>query len=218
MTLLTCLVARGQTTFKPGLRAGANFSHFTQNTYNNYTYNSYDPTYNHARAVDFSSITDFYIGFYGALKLTKYYTLQPEFDYSRQGSDIKYIDINKVKLDTKFNVSYLSIAVLNKFTFSDKFNVHFGPSIDFVVDQSRNFTYQIPVGVTPQYYDYYSPYNDLDSEVDLAFSAGLGFNFTKNIGIEARVKKGIIPVIDLSDSSHTNVVFSFGATYTFDIK
>ena len=57
-----------------------------------------------------------------------------------------------------------------------------------------------------------------DSEVDLAFILGAGYNFTKNFGLEARVKKGVIPVLDYSDGNHSNVVFSFGGTYTFDLK
>jgi len=54
----------------------------------------------------------------------------------------------------------------------------------------------------------------------MAFVLGAGFNFTPNFGIEARVKKGIIPVYysDIDSVDHTNVVFSLGATYTFDVK
>lgn len=59
---------------------------------------------------------------------------------------------------------------------------------------------------------------DPDSEVDLAFQFGLGYNINKNIGIEARIKKGIVPVIDRSENDQTNVVFQFGLNYTFDVK
>lgn len=208
--------AEAQVTFKPGIRAGANFSHLTKGD-SDYYYNDYyyDPYYNDNRGIDFKSKTDFYVGFYGALKLTRYYTLQPEVTYSRQGtkyeySQVVYDNVNEYNAvytrSGQLNVSYLSIAIVNKFTFNDKFNVHIGPTIDFVVEKDRNSGYS------------YSSYRDVDSDVDLAFIAGVGYNFTKNIGLEARVKKGIIPVLDFSDSSHTNVVFSVGATYTFDVK
>jgi len=204
---------QAQVTFKPGLRAGANFSHFTKGSdYDNY-YNSNDDR------TEFESKTDFYVGFYGALRLTKYYTLQPEINYSRQGSKFNTRDFyydqygNSIGSNTRsgqIDVSYLSISVINKFTFGEKFNVHVGPTIDFVVDKNGAF-------VTPNNNNYY--YYDSDpTDVDLAFVAGVGFNFTKNLGIEARVKKGIIPVVDTSDDNHTNVTFSVGATYTFDIK
>jgi len=206
--------AKAQVTFKPGLRAGVNFSHLTQGNDLGY----YDSSFRNEDNVEFKSKTDFYVGFYGALRLTRYYTLQPEITYSRQGSKFEMREVYYDSFDTanfynksgQIDVSYLSVAVINKFTFSEKFNVHVGPTIDFVVEKNGPL-------LNPNNDSYY--YNDYDStDVDLAFVAGVGFNFTKNIGIEARVKKGIIPVIDTSDDSHTNVNFSVGATYTFDLK
>jgi hypothetical protein len=170
---------RAQVTFRPGLRGGANFAHFTKG-------NDYYSNNSNFSNVNFDTHTDFYIGFYGALKLSKFYTLQPEFDYSAQGSGSNAGD---------FNVDYLSIEIMNKFTFNDKFNIHFGPTLDFVT--SKDF--------------------DTESDADLAFVFGAGYNFTPNFGIEARVKKGIVPVY-YDDVNHTNVVFSLGATYTFDVK
>ncbi|MBC7844920.1 MAG: outer membrane beta-barrel protein [Flavobacterium sp.] len=183
---LGVLQTQAQVTFKPGLRAGANFSHFTKG---DYYYSNTVPN-----NVDYDTHTDFYIGFYGALKLSKYYTLQPEIEYSAQGSDYRSSNFGSVN----FNVDYLSFKILNKFSFSDQFNIHLGPTLDFVV--SKNF--------------------NTEADVDMAFVLGAGFNFTPNFGIEARVKKGIIPVFYSDDdyTDHTNVVFSLGATYTFDVK
>lgn len=125
------------------------------------------------------------LGFYGALKLSKYYTLQPEISYSAQGATAN---------GKNFDIDYLSFEVMNKFTFN-KFNIHLGPTLDFAV--SKNF--------------------NTDSDVDMAFILGAGYQITPNFGIEARVKKGIIPVFD-HDTNRTNVVFSLGGTYTFDVK
>lgn len=184
--------SNAQVTFKPGLRGGINFAHFTKgDPYNTYYYDSNGYYVSGTTRADYKAKTDFYIGFFGALHLSKYYTLQPEIDYSRQGTKV---GSSSVMAD----ISYLSIAVVNKFTFNDKFNIQLGPTIDFVTDHSSNF--------------------NPDSDVDLAFQLGAGYNFTKNLGIEARIKKGVIPVLDYSSSNHTNVVISLGAAYTFDIK
>lgn len=197
MLLFVSVQADAQVSFKPGLRAGLNLSHFTKGDYVYGNTGYYDefgnfiPSYN-ANGDKYSSKADFYIGFYGALKLTKYYTLQPEVTYSNQGSEYE----NSVGAKAKLDVSYISVAMINKFTFNDKFNVHLGPTLDFVVEQ--NF----PV----------------ENDVDLAFNLGAGYNFTQNFGLEARVKKGIVTVADFAGSDHTNVVFQFGATYTFDVK
>ena len=59
---------------------------------------------------------------------------------------------------------------------------------------------------------------DNDANVDLAFFLGAGYDITPNFGVEARIKKGIVPVLDYSDGNHTNVVFSVGAFYKFDVK
>lgn len=206
---------QAQVTFRPGVRAGLNFAHFTKGDYINggYTNLYYDPNtmqYVSSTATnDYKSKTDFYVGFYGALHLAKYYTLQPEIDYSNQGSTLNYIDKNVPK-STKLGVSYLSIAVINKFTFN-KFNVHLGPAVEFVVDEKNM---------------------NADNDVDFTFQLGAGYDITKNFGLEARIKKGIVPAYygnnyngygyngyGYNDSdNHTNVVFSVGATYTFDLK
>ena len=189
LLFLGVLQTQAQVTFKPGIRAGANFSHFSNR-------DRYDNYYSETNNDDFTSRTDFYVGFYGELKLTDHYRLQPEISYSNQGSNYKFTNPDTdVTTNQKLDVSYLSIIILNKFFFNDKFNFHFGPTLDFVVDSNFN-TY---------------------SDVDLAFMLGAGYNFNSNFGIEARVKKGIIPVFDTGDN-HTNVVFSVGGTYTFDVK
>jgi len=191
--------AQAQITFKPGLRAGVNLSHYTKGdyVYSNQGYYDYEgifipsTSYN-ANNDSYTSKTDFYVAFYGAVKFTKYYTLQPEIAYSNQGSNYR----NEAGAEKKLNVSYLSFSVINKFSFTDKFNIHLGPALDFVADE--NFPAK--------------------NDVDLAVQLGAGFNITKNLGIEARVKKGFVTVIDFAGSDHSNVVFQFGATYTFDIQ
>ena len=223
MVFLAFSQVEAQVTFSPGLRAGANFSHFTQGDLD-YNYNNgginFDPNTGQPIRLPeskFTSKTDFYVGFYGALRLTKFYTLQPEVTYSRQGSKLESYSSapNGIvrKMDSQFDLSYISVGIINKFTFNDKFNMHIGPTIDILAEQSGNSDYQ-PQNFNNYYY--YDSYN-ANSDIDLAFVFGLGYNFTKNIGIEARVKKGVIPVLDWSDY-HTNVVFSAGLTYTFDVS
>lgn len=180
-----------QVTFKPGLRAGLNLSKITQS--------------------DASTRTDFYIAGFGELKLTKYYTLQPEISYSKQGGNDVLVEIynnqtgNYDLSKEDISVDYISFAIVNKFTFNNKFNIHIGPTIDFQAGQNR-FT---------------------QSDVDLAFLLGLGINVTNNFSVEARVKKGIIDIYEtdyFSNNSYdvgdynTNFLFQLGVSYTFDLK
>nr|WP_262486476.1 porin family protein [Flavobacterium saliperosum] len=188
-----------QVSFRPGVKAGLNVSHFTQT-------NRTDEKFN--------SKTDFYAGVFGALKLTKVYTLQPELVYTRQGAEREYFDQDNRRRTEDLDVSYLSIGVANKFTFKS-FNFQVGPTIDIKVNDSHKEI--APNSGNPSYYEFNNnPYTG----IDFAFFAGVGYDFTKNFGVEARIKKGIIPVNDSwdYDENYTNVVFQVGATYTFDIK
>lgn len=189
-----------QVSFRPGVKAGLNVSHFTQT-------NRTDEKFN--------SKTDFYAGVFGALKLTKVYTLQPELVYTRQGAEREYFDGNNIRRTEDLDVSYLSIGVANKFTFKS-FNFQVGPTIDIKVNDSHK---EIAPNNNGDYY--YEFNNNPYTGIDFAFFAGVGYDITKNFGVEARIKKGIIPVNDTWDDeydNYTNVVFQFGATYTFDIK
>lgn len=185
-----------QVTFRPGVRAGLNFSHFTKgDVYYNYYYDNNGNYVEVRNENQFSSKTDFYVGVFGTLQLSKFYALQPEVDFSRQGTKAKYYDGALMReVSRTLDVSYLSVALVNKFTFNN-FNFHIGPTIDFIVEENFN----------------------PENEVDLTFLIGAGYNFNKNFGIEGRIKKGIVPVLDWNEN-HNNVVFSLGATYTFDVK
>jgi hypothetical protein len=177
-----------QVTFKPGIRAGVNLSHFSKGDYD--TYNYYNGYYGSQQSISFDNKTGFYVAFIAELHLTKYYTLQPEVMYSNQGSKVT----SSVGGEQTLDVSYINLGIVNKFTFN-KFNIHLGPTIEVVVD--NNF--------------------DTDNDIDLGFQLGAGYNITKNLALEARARRGVIPVVDYSDN-HDNVVFSFGLAYTFDMK
>lgn len=182
-----------QVTFNPGIRAGLNLAKFTESDRG--VYNWFDDDYYpndpglQKEKTDF--IADFYIGFFGNIRFAKFYALQPELNYSRQGSKIK---LGNETFEPK--ISYMSVQLVNKFYF-DKFNVHVGPSIDFVIDNKG-----------------FEPSNN----VDLGFLLGAGYDITPNFGIEARVKKGIIEVAYSNDENRTNVLFQAGVYYTFNMK
>ncbi|WP_329806440.1 porin family protein [Flavobacterium facile] len=200
-------IGNAQVTFKPGIRGGLNMSHFSKGNDANY-YSSYYGN-NGNRGFESESKTSLYVGFFGDLKLTKYYSLQPELNYSRQGSSVFNYDNNGAKYTTDYDLSYLSVGVANKFTFN-KFNVHVGPTIDFLIDNKVTAT-----NINNNYNNYYGWDG---TPIDLSFFLGAGYDITSNFGVEARIKKGIIPVIDSSYGNHTNVVFSVGAFYKFDVK
>src|SRR6476660_6514481 len=118
IVVFSAVQAHSQVTFKPGIRAGVNFSHFTQGDdyYNDGYYdNNGNWVEGSAANSEYKSKTDFYVGFIGELTLSKYYTLQPEINYTRQGTIWEYRDIDNVKREEDISVSYLSLGIMNKF-------------------------------------------------------------------------------------------------------
>lgn len=189
--LLLCFVgfaASAQVTFKPGIRAGANLSRLTQS--------------------DFDTRTDFYVGGFGAIKFTRFYTLQPELTYSRQGGkgEGSFYDWNtgvSTSYKGDIEIQYLSFGLTNKFTFNDAINIHVGPFFDFETGSNVN----------------------TNAEVDMGIMAGVGYTLPFGLTIEARVKKGLIDVLEsddyddfyFTDDYNTNFMFQLGLSYSFDM-
>lgn len=198
--LLLSISAISQVNFRPGIRAGVNLARFSGDNTRTFTNTNGFTSESNTK---FDLRTDMYVGGFGAISLGRFYILQPEINYTRQGSKVTYTDTNSGEKKTEnLKISYLSFSIINKFH-SSGFNIHVGPTLDVVTD--RNFS------------------QDSSYEVDTAFVLGVGYNITDNIGIEARFKRGIVTVFETTKTSgssydynsHENVVFQLGAYFTF---
>jgi hypothetical protein len=195
ISLLTIIISGlsfAQVTFNPGIRAGANISHLSNGPTNDYWYylDSNNFYQNGVNKFDIKSNVDFYLGFQANIRLAKFYALQPELYYSRQGA--KFESQNPAVASKTVTLSYVGAAVVNKFYF-DKFNLHFGPNLEFLADH-KNI--------------------EDPTEIDLGIIFGAGYDITKNVGVEARIKKGFVNIYN----DHTNVAFQAGVYYTFNMK
>lgn len=201
LAVCTLGAANAQVSFKPGVKAG----------YSTSTITGYGADYRN----------NFYLGAFGTLKLTSIYNMQFELMYLRQGAEnlqaysYSYESGNYSMLKpVNVPLDYLSLNLINKFNF-DKFNLQVGPGLDIKVSEEKIPTYAEGSGVL---YDN-NVYN-INSDVDLTFNIGLGYNITENFGIEARMRQGIIEPIyansgNYTSSSHLNRSFMVGVAYTF---
>ena len=152
--------------------------------------------------------TDIYIGAFVNIPIAKYYALQPEILYSRQGGLSNSDEFGDV------NINYISITAANKFYVSANQNFHFiiGLGLDFNVGSDLNLLF-----------------NNNDefniSPVDLTFSGGIGYEFDFGLILEARYKQGTIStdffgINDLFEEggSQLNSVFQVGLAYKFKIN
>ncbi len=203
ITLLTFGFSNAQVSFKPGVKAG-----FVSSTITSY-------------GADYRN--NFYLGAYGTLQLGKVYNMQFEMLYIRQGAE------NISSVTTNYNapnyptvvrtvdvpLDYLSLNLINKFNF-DKFNLQIGPGLDIKVSEEKIPTYPQGGGVLYDVNVY-----SINNDVDLTLNIGLGYNFTDQLGIEARMRQGLIEPIYVNgesyygSSSHLNRSFMVGLTYTF---
>lgn len=174
---------QAQTAFTTGARAGLNISTIED--------------------IEASNKTGMYAGVFGNLRFAKFYSLQPELNFSMQGankvhlSDRYFPETNGGKADVPLN--YLGLSVINKFHFKS-FNLQVGPTLDFLMSESI--------------------YNR--NNVDLAINFGAGYDFTDNLSVEARYKMGVRDVVDdqmilwfFSDINY-NSLFQIGLTYRFN--
>lgn len=188
--------SNAQVSFNPGLRGGLNFAHFTQTA---------DPN------EKYSNLTDFYIGFLGELDLSKVYSLQPEINYTRQGSVYERRQPNNLLTSNQIKVSYLSLGLVNKFKIN-KFNIQVGPTIDINInDKGKTIAPTYDTSGDPYFYDYY----DYEyTPIDMTLFIGAGYDITDNFGVEARIKRGFIDVTDWGTGGN-NVVIQTGVYYKF---
>ncbi|REC48316.1 outer membrane beta-barrel protein [Chryseobacterium pennipullorum] len=191
LILLISSLSIAQVTFNPGIRLGANISHLSDGPAYDYRYYNDNQGYHYtSNGFDIKSKVDFYIGFQANIRFAKFYALQPEIYYTRQGA--KFESQNPSVASKNVTLSYVGGAVVNKFYF-DKFNIHFGPTLEFLTDHKEI---------------------DFPTDADLGLLAGAGYDITKNIGVEARIKKGFVHI----NNNHTNVTFQVGVYYTFNLK
>ncbi|AJA68322.1 PorT family protein [Myroides odoratimimus] len=126
--------------------------------------------------------TDFYAGIQLPIRFARFYELQPELIYSRQGvkgtNNNPHYDPYQRDAD-ELKLSYIDINVINKFYFG-KINLQAGPGLAIATNSSK-------YNVTP---------------IDLTLNLGIGIDITKRIGIEARWMPGIVSINASADEYH----------------
>lgn len=169
-------------------------------------------------------------GYFGVLlgiKISESYTLRPEFTYSKQGATMSSAEI-EIPVDdfeseylienngTDINIDFLTLSVINKITTTSNISFLAGPFVSFRINDNLNDEWFF-VDVFPR--------------MDIGLIAGLSYDVSKNISIEARFKRGLTDLVheeDLSqrhdrrvytgDQSNHSQTIQFGITYKLELK
>lgn len=183
---------QAQVKVSPGLRGGLNISTLTN-------------------IDDNRSKTDFYVGGLVNIKFNKYFSLQPEVTYSRQGDEGReYLGNGYNYRYVNYELNYLTLGAVAKFNIGGKgFHILGGPSVDLKI--SDNYI------------------NSSPENFDLAIVGGVGYTLPNGLTFEARIKQGLIDIYgydginyDNNDYYYNDVilnqVFQIGISYTFKVK
>jgi len=182
--------SQAQVKVNPGLRGGLNISTLTNIDDNNFK-------------------TDFYVGGLVDIKFNKYFSLQPEITYSRQGDEGREYFDNGSYRNVNYELNYITFGAVAKFNFNGGgFHLLAGPSLDVKVGDNY-------INTNPENYD-------------LAFVGGIGYTLPNGLTFEARIKQGLVDIygyngFDYDDDYYyndviLNQVFQIGISYTFKTK
>jgi len=182
--------SQSQVRVSPGLRGGLNVSTLTNIDDNN-------------------SKTDFYVGGLVNIKFNKFFSLQPEITYSRQGDEGReYFGNGNNYRYVKYELNYITLGAVAKFNFNGGgFHLLAGPSLDLKVGDNY--------------------INSNPEDFDLAIVGGIGYTLPNGLTFEARIKQGLVDIYGYdyydNDGYYTNdailnQVFQIGISYTFKTK
>lgn len=186
------ITSHAQVQVSPGLRGGLNLARLTNMDENGMK-------------------SDFYVGGLVEIKFNKFFTLQPELTYSRQGSKSEFYlgDDIATHPEVTYEIDYISFGAVAKFHFAGKgFHILAGPSLDI---KTR---------------DNFSDYDYKRTGADFSLTGGIGYTLPNGLTFEARFKQGLIDIYGYEgldndyyyDELVLNQVLQFGISYTFKGK
>lgn len=136
-------------------------------------------------------LTGFYAGGFAEIKIVDIFAVQPEVQFSAQGSSFDAGD------DLKLN--YLQVPVMAKLYFFNILYVEAGPQVGFLMSAKSGS----------------EDIKDTLNTTEVAAGLGLGVNVLDKLRVGARMTFGLTDVNKEGDGSVRNVVFQLGGAYVF---
>lgn len=152
---------------------------------------------------DNNLLVSFNAGIYASIPLAGSLSFQPEFLYSRKGSELAY-DNAFVTGKAKFKLNYIEVPLLLKYNIVKNFNIHAGPYVAYLIDaqvtnETDNGTFNFEDNLD----------NDDFNKFDYGLSAGVGLDF-QSIGIGARYNYGLSTIGKERSFAGSNYTFPDG--------
>jgi hypothetical protein len=150
------------------------------------------------------------------IKLSEKLDIQPEFLYSTQGTKMKNvratISDTYYNGDIKWNLSYINIPILFKYSSDNKSFIEAGPQVGFLTSAKAS-TKLIQYSQTVK-----QDMKEAFESIDFGFVVGVGFNITPNLLADLRYNIGLSNIAKTESGDNTKIrsgVLALTAAYKF---
>lgn len=190
-----------------GIKAGVNMAKFNVNEDN------YTPT---SSAPEGSYKTSYNAGVFVNIPVGGNFRFQPELLLSGQGSKISEVINSSAGTRTyryEEDLNYVTLPLMFQLQSPGGFYAELGPRLSYLIDAKTK-------GTTPISTQETTDIDDLRDNLDIGWSAGVGYTTRIGLGIGARYNYGFRNIVKESSAGNSrgdleNRVISFGLSYMF---
>ena len=163
--------------------------------------------------------------------LSEQFSIQPEVLYSQYGAktvDTYSSSLGSVRNSASVNLDYVTVPVMFQFHATPAFYLEAGPEFGFLVGaKAKGDTTVTPSGGSSATSAYSTDIKDNITKFNMGAGLGIGFNFTPNLGINARYVAGFTDInkqndgedgttsVDNDNNKNRNNTFQVGLSYKF---
>lgn len=150
----------------------------------------------------------FYAGVFYNAPLAANFSIQPELIYTQYGAKVLDNSIQK----TNLNLGYIAVPVMFQYNVVPNFYLEAGPEFGFNVNANAKTDYKNDNLTDP---DRVEIDTDNFNTFNFGIGLGLGYNFTQNVGVNARYVAGLTNVYKNDNYDAKNGTFQVGLNYKF---
>lgn len=155
-----------------------------------------------------------YIGIGYVINMGDKINFTPELVFNQYGAKEKYAYKRSDRKDDFYTLNYLSIPIMFDYKIASKFNIGFGPQMNFLLNPKSAYEY---LGVDNVSNDL----DDLYSKVNVGLNANASYNIDENISIDLRYHFGVTSSgnnIEVRDNSRLTVFEIDNKSYNKSIQ